>query len=122
MHQAADDYLAIPDHRDGFGSAHGNDAGFGRVDDRSELFDTEHAEVRDRECGTGVFLRLKLLGAGLCRKVFDLGCDLYKAFEIGPSYDRRDQSVLDRDSYADIRLLVKPDRLVLVRGVREWML
>ena len=31
------------------GRAHGQDSRFGRIDDRAELFDAEHAEVADRE-------------------------------------------------------------------------
>src|SRR5215469_14694356 len=46
----------------GLGRADRENAGFGWVDDRGELVDPEHAEVRDRERRTGILFGLELSG------------------------------------------------------------
>src|SRR5215218_2044665 len=59
-HAAAHDGLAVDDDELLLARADGEDPRLGRIDDRCELVDAEHAEVAHREGGSGELFRLEL--------------------------------------------------------------
>ena len=78
------------------------DAAMRRVDDRGELADAVHAEVRDRERAALELLELQLAGAGALGEVLGLGGDLRQPLLVGALDDRRDQPVIERHRDRDI--------------------
>src|ERR671912_297117 len=51
--------IATDDHRFWLNAADREDAALRRIDDRREVIDAEHAEIRDGECGPRVLFRLE---------------------------------------------------------------
>ena len=48
------------------------DGGMGRVDDRGEMLDAEHAEIGHSRCAALIFIRLELAIARTTREIFHL--------------------------------------------------
>src|SRR5436190_19592002 len=114
VHKISYHDLAFTNNRRLDRSTNGNDRGFGRIDYRRKLFYSHHSKITDGKGSTGIFVRLQLLRFRLCRQVFDLCRDLGKAFQVCAANHGSDQAFIDRHRHADVRLLVKPHRLVLI--------
>ena len=83
LHAPADLHLAGVDDRDLPHGADGQDRRLGRVDDRRELLDAHHAEVRDREGGAGVLVRLEPAAAGPVGQLLGLAVVVLGELPIG---------------------------------------
>src|ERR1051325_589854 len=99
-----------------------DDSRLGRVDDRGELIDVEHSEIRNAERRAGVLFGLEAASARLAGEVACLGADLAEALEVGIANHRRDQTVLDRHGHPDVHLVPVADVIVLEPGVAGTML
>ncbi|PZS39412.1 MAG: hypothetical protein DLM62_08450, partial [Pseudonocardiales bacterium] len=95
----------------------GEDGRLGRVDDRSEVVDAEHAEVADREGTASEFLRGQLPGAGPLREHACLGGDLAQALAVCVADDRDDEPVAEGDGDAHVDPPVQNDLVAAPRGV-----
>src|SRR5689334_13674868 len=69
----------------------GEDRDLRRIDDRRELVDPEHAEIRDGRGRARVFLRRELALTRALRELAGLARDLADALAIRIGDDRRDQ-------------------------------
>ena len=92
----------------------GQDHAFGRIDDRREILDAEHAEIGDGERAAGIFLWLQLALAGAGGEVFHLFGNLGEAFAFSVEDDRRDQAAINGDSNRNIGVRVIGDAIVRV--------
>src|SRR5688500_1990986 len=129
-HSLAMDELAVDYDGFFFERADREDADLGRIDDRRELVDAEHAEVRDGERGARVLLWLELPLAGALRELACLTGDLAHALAVGVEDDRGDEPFLDGDRHPDMNaievadLVAEPMRVdlgVLGEGGRDGL-
>ena len=77
-----------------------------RVDDRGEILDAVHAEVRHRGGAALVFLRLELPRARARGEILHLVGDDRERLALGLAHDRRDQPARHRHRDTDIGMLV----------------
>jgi hypothetical protein len=73
LHDIARNDGTIPDYRHLLDSAYGQDTGIGRIDDRRELFHSEHTHIGNRESAAFPVGWLKLSGFGPSGEVFYFG-------------------------------------------------
>ena len=85
-----------------FDAANGENPRFGRVDDRGELVDAQHAEVRDGERRPCVLLGHQLALTSSLGKVASLLGNLPQRQAIGVEQDGRDEAVFDGYSHSDV--------------------
>src|SRR3954468_7320376 len=81
-HRAADGDRTLVLHHGPCGGADGEDRGLGRVDDRGELVDPEHAEVGDGEGPAPHVGPAEGAGAGLADQLPALGGDAAEALDV----------------------------------------
>ena len=74
----------------------------GRVDDRREMLDAEHAKVRHRRGAALIFVGPELAGAGAGRIVLHLVGNGGERLLLRAAHDRRDQPAGDRHGHAHI--------------------
>jgi uncharacterized repeat protein (TIGR01451 family) len=94
---------AVHDDRLVLGASDRKDASFRRIDDRRELIDRpEHAEVGHRERRSGVLLRLELSLTGELGELANFLRDQPHRLPIGVEDHRHDETVVGRDSDAEV--------------------
>ena len=77
-----------------------------RINNRLEVLDAEHAEVRHRRRSALIFIGLQLPRAGAGGIILHLVRDLRQAFRFSLADHGRDEATRDRNRDADIRVLV----------------
>src|SRR5688572_16251934 len=90
-------------------AAHSENSRLRRIDDRSELIDSEHAEVGDGERRAGVLLGCEPALPRESRKVFRFRGDLSYRFAVSVEDDGRNEPCLSRDSHSDVYPVEMPD-------------
>src|SRR5208282_285241 len=88
-------------------SADAEDSGLAGIQNRRERVDSEHSEVGYRERASGYVFEFELTGARLFAECAAFDRDLPKRLAIRALHDRNDQSLVERDRDADIRICGK---------------
>src|SRR5688572_7437747 len=99
---AAHHDVALHDHGTLFNAADRKNTSLGWIDDRREVVDAEHAQVRDREGRARVFVRLEPPLARAAGEFARLLRDLAKSLLIGVKNDGRYQAIFDRHGHAEV--------------------
>ena len=119
---------AIHDDRFFLNAANGENPRFRRVDDRGELVDAEHAEVRYGECCAGILLGQELALTCPLGEIARLPGNVPERQTIGVEQYRCDETVFHGDGHRDVDaieltdLVVEPVRVdlgVLRQGERD---
>src|SRR5215207_7524273 len=103
------DELATKD--DGFilERPNGENTDLRRVDDRRELINAKHSEVRDGERRASVFVRLELPVSRAFGELSRLLRDLTHTLAVGIEDHGRDQTLVDRDCHPEMDAIEVPD-------------
>src|SRR5579864_1024565 len=96
---------------------HGENGRLGRIDHRLELFDSEHAEVADREGAAGVLVWLQFAGVRALGEIPGFAADLADALLVGVSDHRHDQPSFGRHRDANVNVAVADEAVLGERDV-----
>src|SRR5579883_3638818 len=114
-HQVTNHRLTIYGHEALARRCYRQDSGLWRIDDRDEVRDIHHAQVRDGECAAFKIGLRELVGAGLLNQRLRLAGNGAHALDIGVADHRNDQTSRNVYSYPYIDMFVL-DELTILEG------
>lgn len=95
------------------GTSNGKNTGLRRIDDSTEIVDTEHTQVGYGECASGKFIGLKLIFSSAASNILDLSRNVLETDEVSVLHTRGHKTKIGLNGEAHIHVFELSDILLL---------